>query len=202
MGVGGTTTREEDNFGRRLEVLRKERLGIVAPMSAAINLYGDRDDPTAREHRKQFVNYLLRVERQNISIGRTVKSRIATALGFASLSAFEHAIEHVFDASNSLLPRPAVQHNAPIPRAASEADRATHPASVPLDLLAIERVALGHAEQLAAAVEGIAGSARVIADALDRLSQRLGAGQSVDRAPRPAPARRGRPPRKGARKTA
>jgi transcriptional regulator with XRE-family HTH domain len=161
------------DFGVRLKALRF-KLGFSEPAAVAVNVYGPAK--TAQKDRTKLVNYLLRIERENISVGFNYLPRLAKGLNFPTVSAFVQAIEQtppVDPEKNALPTTPSEKHNPPLHfEKAAAHDRADAPS--PVDFASLERVNYGLAEQMHVSttqiIEAINGLGEKLADRLSPLA--------------------------------
>lgn len=166
-----------NNFGDRLRTLRIAR-GFKDPADLARKVYGS--DKKSAEQRKEFANYLGRVELKNKNVGIDLQITYARALGFATLSAFWIAIERV-DVT-------AIQDLQLLRRSADNATSSEH---AQVDVHARAFPPTHEFDRI------IIGAASKIVDAINNLTSRLAEILQPNPNPRAHASHRGRNPRKG-----
>jgi len=171
-----------EDFGERLTAIRGK---LTRPDVAARALGPD----STKDQRRDFANYLARVERENGNVSLQQLRLFAKGLGYATLSAFWIAMEQAFAPTHA---RPAKNY---LPSVRERADTAAlplgadyHATALPVHLADLERVVYG-------AVEEITG-------ALERLGDRVATRGPADATRGTAAARRRASARTRARKTA
>lgn len=171
------------DFGKRLRALREAR-GFKKPSDLARRVYGDGTDAKTEYERKEFANYLGRVENKNKNCGISHLRMYAKALGFTSLSQFWIAIEHAFETAIQDLHSAAISPDNAASSEPVKAEAHARPVPTAADL---DRIILGAAGKIVDAINGLGRS----------LSKRLAKGFKPGTNPRAHASHRSGNPRKG-----